>query len=110
MHYGGGGPGQAIINTTSGALICYDVNNEKIYVNTDADTTNFQGNTNTISAADCHTLGDVTFRTSFNSASNYFQICTITYNGVDTEGVVTTDIDSGTVSVSSTYCTIYIPC
>jgi hypothetical protein len=109
--YGGAGLGQPNpVDILGGGLSCYDINNNNVYSNLYADTTSFQGNTNTISAADCHTKGDVTIRTAFNSASNTFTVCKITYNGADTEGVVTNDIDSNYVSVSSTKCTIYIPC
>ncbi|KAI4624399.1 hypothetical protein J4E83_004073 [Alternaria metachromatica] len=108
--YGGGGPGQVPVDITGGGIYCYDVNDNQVYANGDANVNNFNGATNTVSGADCHTQGDVTFHTAYNTASNHFEICTITYNGADTEGVVTSNIDSGTVSVSTSYCTIYIPC
>lgn len=108
--YGGGSYYQQPVDITGGGIYCYDVNDSQVYANGDANVDNFNGATNTVSGADCHTLGDVTFHTAYNSASNHFEICTITYNGADTLGVVTSSIDSGTVTVSSSYCTIYIPC
>ncbi|KAI4674872.1 uncharacterized protein J4E84_010313 [Alternaria hordeiaustralica] len=95
--YGGGSYYQTPVDITSGTLYCYDVNNDMVYYDHDADVENFNGATSTVSAGDCHTLGDVTFHTAYNSASNHFEICSVNYNGADTQGVVTSSIDPGPV-------------
>ncbi|KAH7401018.1 hypothetical protein DE146DRAFT_781933 [Phaeosphaeria sp. MPI-PUGE-AT-0046c] len=109
-QYGGGSPYQAIIdNVSKGSVTCYDKDDKEVF-SRPRTAEAFGGDTTTVTAAECRTLGDVTLKTSFNSASNNFVTCTATYNGVDTNGVTATDIDTNIVSTSTAFCYIYIPC
>ncbi|OAK99695.1 hypothetical protein IQ06DRAFT_348232 [Phaeosphaeriaceae sp. SRC1lsM3a] len=109
-QYGGGSPyQQAVDNVSNGAVTCYDKDDNAVF-SKPRTAEAFQGDVTTVTAAECRTLGDVTLKTSFNSASNSFVTCTATYNGVDTEGVKATHIETNIVSTSTAFCYIWIPC
>ncbi|KAI4945004.1 hypothetical protein J4E91_008349 [Alternaria rosae] len=44
--YGGGSPYQQPVDITGGGIYCYDVNNNQVYYNTDANVDDFNGATN----------------------------------------------------------------
>jgi hypothetical protein len=105
--YGGGGPGQAVINRYAYAVNCYNAEGGLHWQTPHGQ---YTGGGVGIHRQDCGTQQDIWIDTAYNDASNHFIKCLANYNGQEARGEENDHIDSGIVSVSSSTCTYYFPC
>lgn len=104
--YGGGGPGQAVINNYGFGINTYDASGNFVYSSrkltgsgpTTVSKSNWKGNY------------DFTVTTTYDFQGDHFTACKYQYGASLYDGTISGHIDHNYVSVTYSYCEIYLAC
>lgn len=104
--YGGGGPGQAVINIYGFGINTYDSSGNFVYASPKL---KGYGST-TVSKSDWKGNYDFTVTTSYDFQGDTFTSCKYQYGASLYDGTISGHTDHNYVSVTHSYCEIYLSC